>query len=427
MRLPALLASCLLAAALPAAAQTECWIKRDDAAARRSPKQAALLKAALVAEDIIRKNAAFLNTPDPVRMQAEIDAGDWGGSIAVTAFPERTAYSKVWVPGKCEVFPASNTLGAGIGKIGVVFNGGVETFLKASEVPRLEGSVGGYPVYNGLVVLTREKRLPWIPQTLGERLARELAAREKRLADFRKLVAGMKMPDAGQLKRSYDMLHASDPGAAERFQSSMDRSSTELAREQQEVYPARLRQMEAGLAAARAYKAGFTPAQLAAPARWLDGDGAERRQLEARVRALRPLSSEEKAALAAARTANRAFSSKLQEAIRGGRTEEAGKLRAALVAQTAVLAVVQKRHDEQVSLKVMEMTDAYALAMLQPGELATAMAFKADPAFADTKEHSRIRLITVHFAPKGQDRGRGPWMKAAADSFDFAPLAALLQ
>jgi hypothetical protein len=334
----------------------------------------------------------------------------------------------VWVPGKCDIYPASNTLAAGIGKIAVYFNNSVqEPFLKGGELPRLEGNLGGYPVYNGHVVITRDKKLPWMPQTLADRLDRELAAREKRLADFRKLVAGMKMPDAAQLKSSYDMLRASDPAAAERFKSSMDRSGTELAREQQQVYPATLRQMEAAVAAVKTYRASFDAAALAAPARWMDPNGEERRKLDARVRELRPLSAAEQAAVDAARLDNRALSGRMQEAIRAGKTEEAAKLRGELVAQTGLLSGVQKRHDEQVSLKLMEMLDTYQLAMLKPGDAASAMAYKADPAFADTKEHSRIRLITVQFAPKGQEYGRGPWMKEAAARFDFAALAALLQ
>jgi hypothetical protein len=426
--LPLIAALMLAGAALPAAAQTECWIKRDDAGARRSPKQATLLKAALVAEDAIRNNAAFAKTPVPVRMLTEVDAGDWGGRIWVTAFPERTAYSKVWVAGKCELGPAANTLSAGIGRIGVFFNNSVqEPFLKGAEVPKLEGTVGGYPVYNGHVILTRDRKLPWIAQTLADRLEREQTAREKKLDDFRKRVAGMKMPDAAQLKSSYELLHANDPAAAERFKASMGRSGAELAREQQQVYPATLRQMEAAVAAVKTYRASFSAAQLAAPARWMDSGGEERRKLDARVRELRPLSAAEQATEDAARRENRALSGRMQDAIRAGKTEEAARLRGELVAQTAVLSGVQKRHDEQVALKAMEWTDAYQLANLKPGDAAGAMAFKPDPAFADTKEHSRIRLVTVQFAPQGQDYGRGAWMKEAAASFDFAALAALLQ
>lgn len=422
MRHPALplLAACLLASA-PAAAQTDCWIKRDEG------KPAPLLKAAQLAEELLRKNAAFARTPAPARMLTAINASDAGASLTVTAFPERSGLFRVWVPGKCAVHPTSATISAALGEAAIHFNPGVaELFLKGAEVPKDEGSVGGYPVFNGRVVLTRDKRLPWIPQTLADRLDREQAAREKKLADLRKRVAALAMPNAAQVKKSYDMLRETDPAGADRFLASMGRSSSEMAREQLEVYPAMLRQLEGAVDAVKRYRASFSAAQLAAPARWTDASGDERRKLDAKVKELRPLSDAERAALEKATLENRAVARRMQEAIAAVKTEEAARLRAELVAQTAVVAGIQKRHNEQAALKAADLADAFALEHLKPGDRATALAWKADPSFADPKNPGRIRLITVAFAPNSQDYGRGPWMKEAAASFDYAALATLL-
>ncbi|MEO7135900.1 MAG: hypothetical protein ABI024_16965 [Vicinamibacterales bacterium] len=54
------------------------------------------------------------------------------------------------------------------------------------NVPKLTGTVAGYPEYEGWVLITKDKRLPGLPQTLADRLDEEAAKRDKALAEAKR-------------------------------------------------------------------------------------------------------------------------------------------------------------------------------------------------------------------------------------------------
>ncbi len=416
----------LIAAAAPAMAQTECWVEREEAGGKRDPKLAPLFKALATSEKLIAANQAFLATPVPVRMQSSIQAGGFGAYIWVNAYPEKTQYSKVWT-GKCGIYPASSAIGAQIGGLGIKFNHhSGEMFLKGHEVPKYEGSVAGYPIYNGYVVITKNGRLPWLPQTLDDRFARELATREKKLAEWRTSQKNMKLPDATASKKTWEMLKETDPAGAEKFMVSMQETAAELARLQADVYPATTRQLEQSVAEVARVRAGFTPAQLAAPATWTDQGGEGRKKLDAQARELRALPAAVKQEIDTLNQENRALTRQMQDTQKARNVEEAERLKVQTAALTARSRAAKQRHDEQAAMRIAELNDRYALEHLQPGDKDNVLAYKADPAFPDQKDINRIQVIAVAFAPKGQAEGRGAWMKAAMDSFDFAVLAGML-
>lgn len=424
---PSAAAAVLALSAIPVLAQTECWAERKQFAkeeAKFAPLYAALRKA----EKLIAGNQAFLATPVPVRMQASMEAGDWGGHLWIAAYPEKTKYSQVWTrEGKCGVSPAADTIAAGIGQAGVKFNDHVGAFLDAHELPVYQGTMGGYPVYNGYVLITKGGRLPWVPQTLADRLDREAGLRDKKLAEWRTTLGRNKLPDEAATIKTYDMLKKNDPAGAEKFLLSSRETAAELARQQGEVYPAITRQLEQAVAEVKRYRASFTAEQLAAPATWADRSGAGRKQLDAAARELMVLPAEAKQAIDALSQENRGLTRQMQEAQRAKDAAQAESLKAQIAVLTKRARAIRQQHDEKAAVKQAELTAQYALENLRPGDASNVLAYKADPALPDRKDITRIQVISVALRPKGEAEGRGEWMKAVQDSFDFAALAAMLK
>ena len=384
----------LLLAPLAAAAQVQCWAPQEDMDAARDKRFATQLAWMKKAEQIIRRNEAFLAPPEPVRMRTTVAVGPYhpsGARLFVRAYPEQTGTIRIW-SGGCGIIPQAERVAASIGQIDVFFNVDVKEMFLQTGVPIFEGMVGGYPRYSGWVVITKGGRLPWIPQTLADRLDAEIARRERALADWRQQLAGMKAPDMSQLEKAAAAMRQTDPAGADKMLASVAETARELKRQQQEVYPAMTAQFEKELADVKRYRASFSAEQLRMPAVWTDGDGAGKRQLEARIRELNMLSPE-------------------QEQLMRSR------------AQTA--AAVRNAHRDKVAPLLREAQAAYDLAYLKPGAAEQAIAFKPDAGLPDMKQPDRLQLIALLFSedPRGQ---RGPWMKAAKQSFDFTALAAML-
>ena len=424
---PILAAALLATLALPALAQTECWAERKQFV-KEEPKFAGLYAALHKAEKLIASNQAFLATPVPVRMQASMEAGDYGGQLFVAPYPKQTQYSQVWTKvGKCGVYDAADTINAGIGQAGIKFNDHVSAFLDEWERPAYQGTLGGYPVYKGWVLITKNGRLPWVPQTLADRLDREDRSREKRLDEWRTTLARNKLPDEAGTRKFYEMLKQTDPAGAEKFLVSSRATAAELTRHQNELYPATTRQLEQALAEAKRYRASFTAEQLAAPATWADSSGAGRKQLDAAARALMVLPPELKQEIDALAQESRALTRQMQEAQRAKDAAQAESLKAQIAVLARRARVVRQEHEGKAALKQAEMSAQFALENLKPGDLSNALAYKADPAMPDRKDINRIQVISVWLASKGESEGRGEWIKAVKDSFDFAALAAMLK
>jgi hypothetical protein len=223
------------------------------------------------------------------------------------------------------------------------------------------------------------------------------------------------------------MLKKSDPAGAEKFLASARERAAELARQHSEVYPATTRRLELAVAEVRRYRASFTPAQLAAPATWADSSGAGRRQLDAAARALMVLPAGAKQAIDALAQENRALTRQMQEAQRAKDAAQADSLKAQIAVLARRARAIRQQHEEQAAIEQAEMSARFALDNLKPGDTGNALAYKADPGLPDRKDINRIQVISVRLAPKGQDEGRGEWMKAVQGGFDFAALAAMLK
>lgn len=391
---PALLAALAALAAAPAAAQIDCWAPQEDLDSARDRRFAPQLGWMKAAEQLIRRNAAFMAPPEPVRMRTTVSAGPLHPSarLYVRAYPEKSTVGiQVWT-GKCDVIPQAERIAASIGQIDIFFNEPVKGMFLQTGVPKFEGMVGGYPRYNGWVVVTRGGRLPWIAQTLADRLDAEAEKRQRALADWRRQIGAMNPPDPAKMEQALAALRRTDPAGAEKLQASFEQNRRELERQQREVQPPMTAQLEKEVADLQRYRAGFSAAELAQPAVWTDTDGAGRRRLEQRVRELNALTPEE------------------SESIRSGARRPVD---------------VRNARREAVAPLIRDATAQYELAHLKPGPAAQAMAFKPDPALPDTTRPNQLQLIAVSFS-RDPRKQRGPWMQAAQDRFDFAALAGML-
>jgi len=70
--------------------------------------------------------------------------------------------------------------------------------LISRSAPRRKrtGRVAGNPEYEGWVLITKDERLPWLPQTLADRLDEDGEKRQRALTDARRRQAGAVADDA---------------------------------------------------------------------------------------------------------------------------------------------------------------------------------------------------------------------------------------
>lgn len=149
--------------------------------------------------------------------------------------------------------PQVDRIGGAIAQISVFFNQAASFISPVGTAPKLTGSVAGYPEYDGWVLITRDGRLPWIPETLDDRLDEEGEKRQRALAEARRRQAGAVADEAA--------------GGITWLEQQV--------RDYQQ------------------YRASFSAEQLRAPAVWGDPSGAGRRAQEAKAAALRNLGSED--------------------------------------------------------------------------------------------------------------------------------------
>ena len=248
-------------------AQVQCWAPREEQDTVAGPKFAWERKLLLAGEDLVRRNAAFLEVPEPVRMRSTIAAGPYEhnrGRLLVRAYPER-GYSgiRIWT-GQCDVIPQAERVAASIGQIDIFFNWPAEEIL-LREPPKFEGLVGGYPMYNGRIYISKDGRLPWKPVTVRDRLTVELKRREERLADWEKQKARRKLPDEAQIQKTYAMLKSTDAAGADRYLKGM-RDFAETLRQEQLKDPAMDAQLRQGVEDCRRRLESLSAAELDSPA-----------------------------------------------------------------------------------------------------------------------------------------------------------------
>ena len=382
-------------------AQVDCWAPREQlnsvAAARYTPIRQTLL----AIESIIRGNAAYLVAPEPVRMRTTISSApseNLGAQIFVRAYPEKQGTIQVWTKDRCDVIPQAERVVASVGQIYVFINYDVqEQFLAQNGVPKYEGEYAGYPIYNNWIVMTKDRRLPWIPQTLRDRLDQEEQKHQRVLDDWNASKAGLKEPDEAAQMKTYEMLKKTDPAGAEAFLVSVRQTIEEVrkAKAQEPIIDAHMQQR---LKAVRDYRASFTEAQLNAPAMWMDNNGEGRRRLDARIVVLQTLPPDQQRQV---------------ETLGGPRGR-----------------AIRQAHLERASPLIEDARADYDLTNLKPGTKEQAMAFKPDPSFPDPKDPFRPQLIAIAFWSKSDPKDNSPrtmWLRRARETFDFAALAALLR
>ena len=387
----------------PSGGASGCWTPRVQEDGFASPRFTGLREAVLAAENILKANKAYLDTPVPVRFRSSVSAGpgdNGGAAIHIKAAPERTAGRlRLWT-GECGVIPQIDRVGGAIGQISIFFNRAGEQFVPQSgEGPKRTGTAGGYPEYNHWVVITKDGRMPWIPQTLGDKLDAEGKRRREKLAEWQKTRSQMKAMDEATAQKTYEMLKKSDAAGAEKFLTEMKSQAEEMRRLQQDVYPATTAQLEKEVKDYEQYRASLTAEQLRAPAAWGDPSGAGRRKLDADIAALQALPPAVQAQIDALPRDN----------------ERPARMR-----------TIRQRHLESASNRMADLRAQYELTNLKPGTAENAMSVKRDPSFPDFSDPNRIQVITVIFS-ESSDPDRRAWQAKVKETFDFAALAALIR
>jgi hypothetical protein len=416
----------------PRGGESGCWAPRvlEDAAA--SPRFASLHRAMLVAEAVLARNAAFLAPPEPARMRAALSAGPeigTGASLHVKVVPERKGDgTRLWGSG-CRVIPQIDRIGGAIAQVSVFFNRDARGQLisPTGQAPSLTGQVGPYPEYDGWVVITKDGRLPWIAETLADKLDQEAVRRRQALSEWTRTRADMKTMDPAAVQRTYEALKATDPAGAENFLATARAQAEELTRQRDQVHPARTALLEQQVRDLEDYRASFTAEQLRAPAVWGDPTGEGKRLLDAEVAAARRLPAEAQQEIDGWTRERRT----LETQARTEATSDpagAARRRAHAADLTRQARAVQQSHLERAAIRIEAATRQYELKNLQPGVAERAITVKPDPSFPDRGAPDRVQIIIVSFSrdPDARQTARRAWQQQVKETFDFAALAALL-
>lgn len=377
----------------PRGGVSNCWTTRVQEDAAASPRFANLRQAMLSAEDLLRKNSPFLAAPQPVRLRTSMSAGpsdESGARMHVKAVPERkTDGTRLWATG-CEVIPQIDRIGGAIAQISIFFNQDArgQFISPAGAAPILTGRVAGYPEYDGWVLITKNGRLPWIPQTLADLLDDAGRKREQALAEARRRKPGIVADSAA--------------GGIQWLEKQV--------RDYQQ------------------YRAMFSVEQLGAPAVWSDPSGEGRKRLEAEIAAMRALSPEDQKQVDALGLESRNLERQAQAETRNKNADEAARLRKRSNELGLQVRDIRQAHMTRVAPLIVDAMATYDLRNLQPGAAERAMRVKPDPAFPARVPGNPIQVVSVMFSFGPKPSGAQlDWQTKTKEAFDFAALAALLQ
>lgn len=418
----------------PKGGASGCWapVVNEDSATNQ--RYAGLRQAMVTTENILKKNAAFTAPLEPVRWRSSMSAGpsdDGGARIHIKVVPERKLDgTRLWSDG-CGIIPQLDRIGGAISQISVFFNVDPRGYLIGSTglPPKLTGAVAGYPEYGNWILITKDGRLAWIPVTLAEKLDAEGEKRERALAEWNRGLANRKLPDEASTQKTYEMLKKTDPAGAERFLEDAREQRAELARLIRDVYPLTTASLERQVAEYRKYRASLSPEALRSPAVWGDPTGEGKKQLEARLAAIRALPAADQQKADALTQQGRALERQAQAEAAKKNTAEATRLRAEANALGLEARAIRQRYMERASSLITEAMATYDLTNLQGGPADRAMAVKPDPSFPDFKDPNRIQLIAITFSvdPNTRNTDRRAWQQRVKDTFEYAALAALLK
>ncbi|OQW33407.1 MAG: hypothetical protein A4E19_03085 [Nitrospira sp. SG-bin1] len=415
-------------------AQVQCWAPRQSEGPVTDKRWARHLKALNAAETIIKQSQEFMNPPVPVRVRTTMAANRYGpmdAKLIVRAYPEQTVLGIGLWKGDCGIIPEADLMTGSMGGISVFFNHvSKDMFLAQDEVPKLTGTLGGYPEHNGWVIISKNGRLPWIPQTLGERLDRVGATREKALADWRTTMASRKAPDQAMIDRTAALRRRTDPSGADQYVENMKRLTADVqaAQAQDAAREAHLSKL---LNEYRIYRASFTAQQLAMPAVWADADGSARKAMEAQINGLHELSEDDQWRVSKIREHSRRLEG---DAAASNNEVTALQLRTRAADLLRDADHIRNGHVERAALEEEALRAAYELTNLKPGPAEQALAYKMDPTFPNGSQPGKIQVIAVSVSMQnGEDVLQGPeqaarqaWLERVRASIDYARLAAIL-
>jgi hypothetical protein len=386
------------------------------------------------AETIVKQSQEFLNPPVPLRMRTTMAANRYGpmdSRLIVRAYPEQTSVGiGIW-KGECEIIPEADLMTGSMGRVSIFFNHvSKDMFMGQDEIPKLTGTMGGYPEYNGWVVISKNGRLPWIPQTLGDRLDRVGAVRERALADWRNVKTSRKAPNRDMIDRTAALRRKNDPAGADQYVENMRRltADIEAAQAKDAAQDAHLTKL---LTEYRAYRASFTVQQLMMPAVWADTDGSARKEMEAQVDELQELSVDDQRRVGEMREQSRRLG---REAAASDNEVTALQLRAQARDLLQDADQIRKNHMERAALEGESLRGAFELTNLKPGPAEQALAYKIDPTFPNRSQTGKIQMIAVSVLPQNEEdvlqrpeqAARKAWLARVKLSINNVALAALL-
>ena len=370
-----------------------CWTARKEEDGAASPRFAGLREAMLAVEETLKKNAALMAAPQPVRWRTSMSAGpsnDGGARMHVAAIAERkTDGTRVWSTG-CEVIPQVDRIGGSIAQVSIFFNtaAGEAIVNNIGEPPKQTGTVGGYPEYNGWVLITKDKRVPWIPQTLAERLDEEGRRRERALDEAKRRPAGI-VGDA-------------EAGG--------------------------LQWLEKQVLDYQQYRASFTADELRSAAVWGDPGGEGRKKLDAEIAELRKLNPADQQQVDSLGLESRNLERQAQAEVRNKNTEEATRLRERSRELALKVREIRQAHQVRSVPLILDASATYELKSIQSGPAERAMRVKTDPRFPDTAQPNRIQVIAVMLSFGPRPAGAMlEWQNKVRESLDVSALAALLR
>ncbi|MFZ1805290.1 MAG: hypothetical protein WAU05_15280, partial [Nitrospira sp.] len=415
-------------------AQVQCWVPRQNEGPVTDKRWARHLKAMSAAETILKQSQEFLNSPVPVRLRSTMATNRYkpnDSRLIVQAYPEQTSLGIAIWQGACGISPDADRVAGSIGKISIFFNHlAKDMFMGQDEIPELTGMIGGYPEYNGWVVISKNGRLPWIPQTLGDRLDRVGVVRERALADWRNARVLRKAPDQVIIDRTAALRRKTDPAGADQYVENMRRLTADLQRAQTEdaTREAHLTKL---LNAYRAYRALFTAQQLAMPAVWADSNDSARQAMETQIAELQELSADEQQRVGDIREQSRDLE---REAMASNKEAVALRLRTQAMDLLQDTEQIRNNHRERAALEEEALRGAYELTNLKPGLAEHALAYKMDPTVPNWSQPGKIHVIVVSILTLAEEdilqrpeqAARKAWLDRVKESLDYAALAALL-
>lgn len=417
-----------------AGAQVKCWVPRQNEGPVTDKRWSRHLKAMSAAETILKQSQEFMNSPVPVRLRTTMATNRYepkDSRLIVQAYPEQTSLGiGIW-KGACGISPDADRVAGSIGKISILFNHlSKDMFMGQDEIPELTGMIGGYPEYNGWVVISKNGRLPWIPQTLGDRLDRVGAVRERALADWRNAMALRKAPDQTMIDSTAAVRRKTDPAGADQYVENMRRLTADIQAGQAKD-AARGAQLTKLLNDYHAYRASFTAQQLAMPAVWTDTDGSVRKAMETLIDELQTLSADEQERAGALREQSRDLE---REAMASDKEAVALRLRTQAMDLLQEADHIRKDHRERAVLEEEALRGAYELTNLKPGPAEHALAYRMDPTFLNRSQPGKIHVIVVSTSTLAEEdilqrpeqAARKAWLERVKESIDYAALAALL-